>query len=191
VIWRRRASPPKVEPLSPRQKWRAITLSTLLLVPAYLGIVVGVIAAESDRPDAPPAGPPIAFGLALLPFVFVALALLSTHPRAPVAILKAMGLSVLVGIPISAIAPDLVTGLVAGVGAGGIAALRADAEGAWKTRAIGVLAVSIYAFLMVRLVPDVTLLLAPTLPFTCLGVADHLVERRSEKAEERQAAETP
>jgi hypothetical protein len=48
----------------------------------------------------------------------------------------------------------------------------------------------VYVYFMIRLAGDVTLLLAPTLPFTCLGVADHLVERRSEKAEERQAAES-
>jgi hypothetical protein len=184
----RRAVPAGVEPLSPRQKWLAITVSTLLLVPAYLGIVVGVIAADADSRGAPPAGPAIAFGLALLPFVFVALALLSTHPRAPAAILKAMGLSLLVGIPVSAIAPDLVTGLVAGIGAGGIAALRPDEDGAWKARALAVLAVSVYTLLMVQVVPDVTLLLAPTLPFTCLGVADHLLERRREQATERLTA---
>ena len=43
----RRRAVAGVEPLTPRQKWRAILLSTLLLVPAYLAIVVGVIAAES------------------------------------------------------------------------------------------------------------------------------------------------
>ncbi|MGH2679795.1 MAG: hypothetical protein ACRDG8_04835 [Actinomycetota bacterium] len=187
----RRAVPASVEPLTPRQKWRAIMLSTFLLVPAYLGIVVGVVAAESDSPNAPAAGPAIAFGLAFLPFVFLALALLSTHPRAPGAVLRAMGLSLLVGIAISAVAPDLVTGLVAGIGAGGTAALRADEEGAWKARALAVLAVAVYVFVMVRVVPDVTLLLAPTLPFTCLGVADHLVERRKEQAAERLSAERP
>jgi hypothetical protein len=101
-----------------------------------------------------------------------------------------MGLSLLVGIPAAAIAPDAITGLVAGIGAGGIVALRTDAEGTWKARAIGVLSVSVYAFVMVRLVPDVALLLAPTLPFTCLGVADHLAERRRERTEERHAAES-
>lgn len=190
MIRGRRSSPAGIEPLSPKRKWRAITLSTLLLVPAYWGIVAGVVAVASDSPDAPPAGPSIAFGLALLPFVFISLAFLSAHPRAPSASVKAMGLSLLVGIPAAAIAPDAVTGLVAGIGAGGIAALRADVDGAWKARAIGVLTVSVYAFVMLRLVPDVALLLAPTLPFTCLGVADHLAERRSEKAEERQAAES-
>jgi hypothetical protein len=166
-------------------------LATLLLVPAYWGIVAGLVAVASESPDAPPAGPAIAFGLALLPFVFIALAFLSEHPRAPAAALKAMGLSLLVGIPVSAIAPDGITGLVAGIGAGGVAALRADAEGAWKPRTIGVFAVSVYAYAMIWIVPDVTLLLAPTLPFTCLGVADHLAERRREQGKERQAAETP
>jgi hypothetical protein len=56
---------------------------------------------------------------------------------------------------------------------------------------VAVLAVSAYVFVMIRLAGDVTLLLAPTLPFTCLGVADHLAERRREQAEERQAAESP
>ena len=66
-----------------------------------------------------------------------------------------MGLSLLVGIPVSALAPDAVTGLVAGVGAGGIAALRADQpHGVEGARARGV-AVSAYAFVMVRIGADV------------------------------------
>jgi hypothetical protein len=186
-----RAAPPEtLDPLPPRRKWRAITIASLLLLPAYLGIVVGLVAVASDRPDTPPAGPPIAFGLGLLPFVFIALAFLSSHPRAPGAAARAMGLSLLVGIPVAALVPDAVTGLVAGIGAGGAAALRPEPHGSWKARALGVLAVSVYAAVMVRVVPDVTVLLAPTLPFTCLGVADHLIERRREQEAERQAAKS-
>jgi hypothetical protein len=176
-------SAPVLEPLSPRRKWRAITLATLLLVPGYLGIVAGLVAVTSERPDAPPAGPPIAFGLGLLPFVFIALAFLSSHPRAPGAAARAMGLSLLVGIPVAAVVPDAVTGLVAGIGAGGAVALRPEPYGSWKARAIGVAAVSVYVALMVRLVPDVAVLLAPTLPFTSLGVADHLAETRRQRHE--------
>ena len=172
-----------VDPLAPRRKWRAITIASLLLLPAYLGIVVGLVAVASDRSDAPPAGPPIAFGLGLVPFVFVALAFLSSHPRAPGAAAKAMGLSLLVGIPIAALVPDVVTGLVAGIGAGGAVALRPEPNSSWKARAIGGAAVSVYAAVMVRVVPDVTVLLAPTLPFTALGVADHLAEIRRLRTE--------
>ena len=175
--------PGGVEPLSPQRKWRAILLATLLLLPAYWGIVTGLVAAASDDPDAPPAGPAIAFGLALLPFVFILLAFLSQHPKAPSAALRAMGLSLLVGLPVAALAPDAISGIVAGVGAGGAAALRADVPGGWKARAIGVAAVTAYVFVMVRVVPDVTVLLAPTLPFTALGVADHVAETRRLRAE--------
>ena len=166
------------DPRSPRRKWRAITIATLILVPAYLGIVLGLIAIASDRADAPPAGPPIAFGLGLLPFVFVALAFLSSHPSAPAAVAKAMGMSLLVGVPVAALVPDAVTGLIAGIGAGGAIALRPEPFPTGKARALGVAAVSLYVAVMVRVVPDVTLLLAPTLPFSCLGVADHIVETR-------------
>jgi hypothetical protein len=191
VVRRRRSPQAGVGPLSPRKKWRAITVATLVLVPSYWSVLAGLVSLASERAEAPPAGPFIAFGLALIPFVFIVLAFLSEHPRAPGAVVKAMGLALIVGVPVSAIAADAVTGLVAAAGAGGIAALRADGAQAWKARAIAVLAVSVYVYLMIRLAGDVTLLLAPTLPFTCLGVADHLVERRSEKAEERQPAKSP
>lgn len=187
----RASSAPSLEPLPPRKKWRAITIATLALLPAYLSIVVGLVAVASDRQDAPPAGPAIAFGLGLLPFVFVALAFLSSHPRAPGAAAKAMALSLLVGIPVAAIFPDAVTGLVAGIGAGGAAALRPEPDGSWRARALGVAAVSAYAAVMVRVVPDVTVLLAPTLPFTCLGVADHLREQRRGRTKEHAVAGTP
>lgn len=178
----RGSAPGGVEPLALQKKWRAILVATLVLLPAYWGIVSGLVAAASDDPGAPSAGPAIAFGLALLPFVFIVLAFLSQHPRAPSAVLKAMGLCLVIGIPAAALAPDAISGLVAGIGAGGAAALRADAEQAWKARAIGILAITLYVLLMVRVVPDVTLLLAPTLPFTCLGVADHVAEIRRSRA---------
>ncbi len=78
------------------------------------------------RRPVPPAAA-IAFGLSLIPFVFVVLAVRLRAPAArPARSLRAMGLCLLVGIPVSALAADAVTGIVAGVGAGGIVALRAD-----------------------------------------------------------------
>jgi hypothetical protein len=181
VVSRARRSPSAgAEPLSPRTKWRAITLATLLLAPGFWSVLAGVVSVASDDPNAPSAGPLIAFGLALVPFVFVVLAFLSQHPRAPSAVVWAMVLTLAVGIPVSALAPDAVTGFVAGLGAGGIVALRPDPVHSWKTRAVGVAAASLLVFLL-ALVSDVALALAPALPFTSIGIADHIEEGRAER----------
>ena len=170
-------------PLSPRRKWRAITLATLLLAPAYWSILVGLVSLIVDDPAGTPnAGLFIAFGLCLIPFVFLALAFLSEHPRAPRAVVGAMVLALLVGIPVSAVAADAVTGFVAGIGAGGVVALRADLGHSWKARALGVLLATVYTFLMIRLAGDLVLIVAPAFPLSAIGVSDHLSERRRERA---------
>jgi hypothetical protein len=170
-----------VEPLPPRRKWRAITLATLLLVPGYWSLVTGLVAEGSHKESAPFAAPYIAFGLVLLPFVFLALAFLSEHSRASGATVWALLLTILVGAPVSGLAGDAVTGFVAGVGAGGIVAMRADVAHSWKARAVAVLVVSAYVFILVRSATVIALLLAPVLPFTSIGVADHLSERRRDR----------
>lgn len=171
-----------MEPLPPDRRWRAITLATLLLAPACWAVLAGVVTLVTDdeggiaNPEAA-----IALGMALLPFVFIVLAFASEHPRAPAAVVKAMGLSVLVGLPAAALAADVVTGIVAGVGAGGIVALRADLVHSLATRAWSVLAASAYTFVMVRVAGPMVLLTAPVFPFTALGLADHLAERRGQR----------
>ncbi len=110
------------------------------------------------------------------------IAFLSEHPRAPAAAAKGMIVSLLVGIPVSAIAQDAVTGLIAGLGAGGAFALRVDLQHSLKARMIAVAAVSVYCFFLLRTVSEVALLIGPALPLTSLGIADHLSERRSERS---------
>jgi len=173
-----------MNPLSPRRKWRAILLATLVLVPAYWALLAGQVSATLDRAGGPAPGPFLAFGVSLIPFVFIVLAFLSEHPRAPGAVIRAMALTLLVGIPVAALAQDAVTPIVAGVGAGGVAALRADLGEELKARALAVLLVAAYVFFLVRMVTPVALLAAPILPFTAIGVADHLSQRRSERRAE-------
>ena len=176
---RRRRRSVGMEPLSPQRKWRAITIATLVLVPAYWMILVGLVAGAADEKggiENPAAA--VAFGLALIPFVFIALAFLSEHPAAPGAVAKAMGLCLLVGIVTSSIAADAVTGIVAGVGAGGVVALRSDAAHTWRSRAVGVAVAAVYTFVLARAAGAIVLLPAPIFPFTAIGVADHLSERK-------------
>jgi hypothetical protein len=167
-----------MEPLSPERKWRAITLATLLLAPAVWCLIGGLVAAASDEPGGPAPGLPIALGLAILPFVFIVLAFASEHPRAPGAVVKAMTLCLLVGIMVSAVAGDAVTGIVAGVGAGGIAALRGDVLHDWRTRAGAVAVGAAYSFVLARVAGPAVLVAAPIFPFTALGLADHFSEWR-------------
>ncbi|HKA85407.1 MAG TPA: hypothetical protein VKD21_16160 [Acidimicrobiales bacterium] len=181
---RRRSSPAGMQPLSPQRKWLAITVATLLLVPAFWALLAGLVAAADDAADtdaAPNVAIALAVGLAVVPFVFVALAFLSEHPRAPGAVLRAMGWSLLVGIPVSALAGDAVTGIVAGVGAGGIQALRMDEPQNWRARALGVVVAAAYTLVLARLAGGLVLLPAPIFPLTAIGVADHLSERRAEQ----------
>jgi hypothetical protein len=186
VAGRTRRSPlAGAEPLSPRLKWRAILIATLALVPAYWTLLAGMVseATGGSGEVAPPGAPYIAFGLAVIPFVFVALAFFSEHPRWPGAVIRAMGLSLLVGIPVSALAADVVTGFVAGIGAGGIAALRMDLQHTWKSRALAILVVTAFTYVALRTIGAAAIVLAPILPFTSLGVADHLTERDAPPAD--------
>jgi hypothetical protein len=181
---RKKAGPGGVEPLSPQRKWRAITFATLLLVPAFWSLLAALVATGADGGEseaAPNAAAALALGLALIPFVFMILAFVSDQRRAPMAVLKAMGLTLLIGIPVSVLAGDGVTGIVAGVGAGGIVALRADAAHNWRARAVAVFIAALYAFILVRVAGAVALLPAPILPFTGIGVADHISERKLER----------
>jgi hypothetical protein len=174
---RRSAEPGGLEPLPPLKKWRAITLATLLFVPGFWALLAGLVAGSSESDiGGPNPGAALALGLASIPFVFIVLAFLSEHPRAPGAVLKAMGLALVVGIPVSALAADALTGIVMGVGAGGIVALRLDPSHTYKSRAFAVLLAGLATFVLVRLVGSVALLSGPILPLIAIGVADHLSE---------------
>lgn len=177
-----------MEPLPPQRKWRAITLATLLLAPAVWALLGGLVAVAADDGTGAGAGVAIAFGLALLPFVFVVLAFSSEHPEPAGAVLKAMALTLVVGIPVSALAGDAVTGIVAGVGAGGIVALRADIDHDWRARAAAVAVGSAYAFVLARVAGPAVLVAAPVFPFTGIGVADHISEWRRQPERRRPVA---
>jgi hypothetical protein len=178
---KRRALATAPEPLEPRRKWRIITVATLLLVPAYWMVLAGAVASVSDDAQAPNAGGALAVGLAVIPFVFLVLAVMSGQRNPGSTVLKAMGLSLLVGLPVSALAGDAVTGIVAAVGAGGIVALRADEDHTWRSRAVAVTIAALYTLLLVHTVAVLALLPAPVLPLTAIGIADHVAERRAER----------
>jgi hypothetical protein len=168
--------------LSPQRTWRAIALATVVLMAAFWSLLAGLVALGSDAPGGPQPAPAIAIGLALVPVVFVLLAWLSgvRHPRR--AVLRAVGVFVAVGVPVSAIAADAVTGFVAAAGAGAMCALAADDEHSRRARVVAVVAATLYTFVLVRTAGTFALVFAPIFPLTGLGVADHLSEGRHSRA---------
>jgi len=171
-----------VQPLSPKRKWQAITLATLLLVPAYWSLLAGLVSVATPGSGGPDPAAALALGLALMPFVFIVLAFMSGHPHAPGAVVRAMTMAFLVGVPVSVLAGDAVTGIVAAVGAGGMFALRMEPEHSLRARAAAVAFAVVYTFVLARTASALALLPAPVFPLTAIGVADHLVERRREVA---------
>jgi hypothetical protein len=167
-----------LEPLSPPREWRAITFGTLLLVPAFWAMLAGLVAIASDDPSH--VNPTVALGLgaALVPLVFFVVARASDQRRVVVVALQAVGLALLVGIPVSAVAGDAVSGIVAGVGAGGAIAIRSDEVHTRRARAVAVVVATVYVFVLVRTVSTVVLLPAPVFPLTATGLADLVSDRR-------------
>ena len=171
--------------MTPARKWRAIVITTLVLVPAFWALLAGLVAiadVDTDPSGRPQPAAAIAFGVALLPFVFVVGAFLSQHARAPQAAVRAMGMCLLVGIPVSALA---------GVGAGGIVALRRDEPENWKMRAGAIAMASAYTFVLVRAAGPIALLSAPVFPFTAIGLADWFAVRRAERDADRSSVPHP
>ncbi|MCJ7779253.1 MAG: hypothetical protein MUQ27_00345 [Acidimicrobiia bacterium] len=158
-----------------KRSWLAIGIGTIVLLVSYSSLLVAIVATQSDTPDA--AGPVFALGFALVPVTFVAVAFLSGRRRAPIAVLKAMGVWLLVALPFGLFNP--VFGLCMGFGFGGMLTLKELDNTRWQSRLIAVLAGSTYAFAMLFVVPAIGLLSGGLLPFASLGLADYYTEHRA------------
>ncbi len=90
---------PTLIPLTLRGRWLAITAATGVLQLSYWLVVVGTSSVDGAGVGA------IALGLGLVPFVLLATAFGSRHPRAPGAALRAMGWFLLVGLPLGLAVP--------------------------------------------------------------------------------------
>ena len=150
-----------------------ITAATVLEMASYWFMVAAFDLSNSGAGEA--AGP-FALGLALIPFVFIILAFGSRHHSPAGAVLRAMALSVVVGIPIAYF--NLPMGLVAGYGAGGIFTLRAEPYHRWQTRATAVALAAIYTLAVLLIMQDEAVFVGGIVPFLAIGIADHVQENR-------------
>ncbi|MDH3731524.1 MAG: hypothetical protein OES13_10460 [Acidimicrobiia bacterium] len=166
------------DPITWRRKWTVVAGGTLITMASMWSLVVAVAAAGSDSADAPEAAPFAAFGLALVPLVFVTVAFGSKNLRAAGMTLAAMGLFLIVSLPIGLL--DSTTGLVAAFGIGGAFALRAELEHRRRGRVLAVVLVALYTLVVISVVPALGIAVAPLLPLPAVAVADVFMEYRAE-----------
>lgn len=170
----RKGSTPS-EPIDLRRRWLAITAATIVMQFAYWPIVASVAMRVGDTPGVSPGL--LAFGLALVPFTFLVAAFGSRHPNAATATLQALGLFLLIGLPLIVVV-DALAGTVAGLAAGGVTALRRDEihRLRWRWIAVAVAVAYLTALRFVAL--DFALVSGAVLPFVVHGLVDQAAETR-------------
>ncbi|MFA9446439.1 hypothetical protein [Egicoccus sp. AB-alg6-2] len=170
--------------LSPRRRWLAIIAASLVMQFAYWPIVTALGASHAGDPV--PADL-VAFGLALVPLTFLVLAFGSRHRGAPGAVLKAMGLFLLVGLPVVLLNP--VVGLFAGFGAGGVVAQRRLGGVGLRTRIVTLVVASAYVLLLIAIgATDFAIVSAAALPLATTGIADEITLGRAAASGNDEAA---
>jgi hypothetical protein len=159
------------KPVSARRKWAAISVATVIMAVSVFfmlyGAVEGAVLYETAAP-----GPPFALGLALVPFAFLALAFISGHPAAPGAVVVALLVAVPIALVLAALGRDVVTGVAAGYGAGGVVALRREYHQSRRARIIAMVVTTVYVFATLRIDAATGVTAACLLPFVALGIAD-------------------
>jgi hypothetical protein len=162
-----------------RRKWQAVGFATLLTLPAFWLLVAAVVAADPDADLEAPVGLLVGAGLALLPLALYVLARVSRHEQA----LRAAALGGAVGIVVAGALSfalrEPLSPLVAGIGAGGVIALRRHPHTTTVARSLAVVLATGYSAAMVWFVPQLSLGLSPMLPLAAVAAADGYTARRA------------
>jgi hypothetical protein len=184
------SAPVPGERISARRKWAAVGAATFLLAGSFwvvllafhiwLGdLTIEEIEAGVEVPITAAVSGTLAGGFALMAAGFVALALISRRPRPWRAISLAWLLGAAMWLLIPFVAGEPYTPMVAGFGAGGLVALRAEPEHTLGRRAVAALLITFYVFLLLRLYLLAGVVAAPLLPLPALAWADAMAERRA------------
>lgn len=126
----------------------------------------------------------VAIALAIAPFVFIVVGLVSRNPATPKRTLWAMGLLLAIGLSLGLLDPAL--GAAAGFGVGIALVLRMpDIPGQMKRRIYGVGFAVAYTLLLLLFIPSGGVLTGAVFPALMVGFADEYgawTERRDEKS---------
>jgi hypothetical protein len=178
------------ERISTRRKWAAIGLGTLLLTGSFWAVLMGfrawlgdVTTEELDAGVHVPITTAVAIWLAagflLMVAGFTALALISRRVRTFRAVSVATLLGGVMWLWMPFLVGEPVTPMIAGFGAGGLVALRAEPEHTIGRRVMAAVLITLYVFVMLRITPLAAAIAGPLLPLPALAWADALGERRA------------
>lgn len=190
-------TPRTEDEVSSRRIWVAIVVATVVEVIAYGSLLLAWFAVVLEDSDvategdiAGSEGPFFALGLVLVPFVFIALAFISRRTRAPFATLAAMGLFILVALPLGLFL-HLSVVLVAAFGAGGIVTLARGPGYRLSYRIWAVVITALYVTLLLVVAPPGGIFAGAILALPALGVADMLGARWARAREPEDGTEPP
>lgn len=159
-----------------RRTWFAASAASVPATVTCWSIVGAFVTESTGEPKKAAAA--VALGLAVAPMVFVVVALLSGHPTPVFATGAAVLTACCVALPLLALRPDGVTGLVGGLGAGVAVSMRRPDQIPTEGRSIGarrataVAAVTAVEALLVITVPLLAIASAPVLPLAAVAAAD-------------------
>jgi hypothetical protein len=166
-----------------KRVWLAIGLGTIVQAISYGSLLLGAVASvSSDQPEA--AGPAFAIGFGLVPLVMVVVAFGSGRFGAASAVLKGMGLWLLVALPLGLIHP--VTGMCAAFTAAAAVTLRREEGIAFRPRVVAVAMATVYVTLLVFALPQVIqagIFAGAITPLFAIRGADIWSERENAKRE--------
>ncbi len=117
------------------------------------------------------AGAALSLSLVLVPLAFVVAARMSRRVDWPIGVLIAMGVTLAAGLPLL-ILRDPLGVLIAGYAAGAVSSLSRPEGTTWHRRGIAAIVVAVVVLAGNRFLPLVSLVFAPALPFTVMGLVD-------------------
>ncbi|MDH3462113.1 MAG: hypothetical protein OEM32_00615 [Acidimicrobiia bacterium] len=172
------------EPQNLRRLWLAIGVGTLVQAISFGSLLLGVVASQSDEVEA--GGPAFAVGFALVPIVFVIVALGSGRVGAAGSVLKGMGLWLLIALPVGLINP--VTGLCAGFTAAGAVTVHREERIPFRPRLAAVVMAAGYVTLLLFLLPQAGIFAGAVTPLLAIRGADLWSEREEQKRQQAQGS---
>ena len=164
------------EPISMARRWGAVSTATVMLLFAFAGVVTAIV--EQDNGNTSNARGAVIVAAIIAPVSVFLLALISRTP-APLRVASRVAPVAMAGfLLLATLLREPATAVVTAFGIGGAFVLRMDEGVNSRSRRIWVVGVlALLTLVAYRFAPDVTIVVAPLLPFAGCAAADMATER--------------